>query len=319
MRHLEENDIARFADGNVNKAERETFLEHFAQCDLCLKAYTDTLKFAEERKKRRWFQWFPITTNVSVYPYLQSVGFFFKRGMASPTYYCIGSGKSHKEEKVCQKIKVPGVINRKKLAAPALAFLILLLVILSPLIKKITTNETNTAKLKYIEECIMKKENQENYGLFPSKNPINSAIRSGFYTEDLEVVLHSGGKKELKIKITRMLAAELEKIVEGEMDLAFLRLEEISKRSFKKIVLEIRRILETKSLFQLYQFGRFVERSILATFEKKTPKKNELEKYLQVVRKYNLPKSVPDKMEEIKKTSRITGRRELWNDVKEIF
>ena len=78
-------------------------------------------------------------------------------------------------------------------------------------------------------------------------------------------------------------------------------------------------MLETKSLFQLFQFGRFVERSILATFEKKTTKKNELEKYLQIVRKYNLPKSVSGKLEAIKKTSGITERRELWDDVKEIF
>jgi hypothetical protein len=204
---------------------------------------------------------------------------------------------------------------------PALAFLILLLVILSPLIRKTTTNEANTAKLKYIEECIMKKENRENYGLFPSKNLINSAIRAGFFTEDLEIVLHSGGKKELEIKITRMLTAELERIVEdeGKMDLAFLRLEEMSKTNFKKMALEIRQMLETKSLYQLYQFGRFIERSILATFEKKTPKKNELEKYLQIVRKYHLPKSIPGKLEEIKKTSGAAEKRDLWNDVKEIF
>jgi hypothetical protein len=287
MRHIEEKDIARFADGNISKAEREAFLDHFSQCESCLKAYTDTLKFAEERKKNRWFLFFPITVNISVYPYLQYVGLFFKR----------------------------------KLVVPALAFLILLLVILSPLIRKTTTNEANTAKLKYIEECIMKKENQENYGLFPSKNLINSAIRAGFFTEDLEIVLHSGGKKELEIKITRMLTAELERIVEdeGKMDLAFLRLEEMSKTNFKKMALEIRQMLETKSLYQLYQFGRFIERSILATFEKKTPKKNELEKYLQIVRKYHLPKSIPGKLEEIKKTSGAAEKRDLWNDVKEIF
>lgn len=287
MRHPEEKDIARFVDGNISKAERETFLEHFSQCESCLKAYTDTLKFAAERKKRRWFQYFPIITNVSVYPYLQPVGTYFK----------------------------------EKLFVPALAFLILLLVILSPLTRKTTTNESNTAKLKYIEEYIMKKENQVNYGLFPSKNLINSAIRAGFFTEDLEVVLHSGGKKELEIKITGMLETELKKIFEdaNQMDLILPGLEEMNKTRFKKMVLKIQQMLETKSLSRFYQFGRFVERSILATFEKKTTKKNELEKYLQLVRKYNLPKSVSDKLEEIKKTSGITERRELWNDVKEIF
>jgi hypothetical protein len=47
--------------------------------------------------------------------------------------------------------------------------------------------------------------------------------------------------------------------------------------------------------------------------------KNELEKYLQIVRKYHLPKIIPGKLEEIKKTSGVIERRELWNDVKEIF
>ena len=37
---------------------------------------------------------------------------FYKKGVAPPTYYCIGSGKNHREEKVCQKNKVSEGINR---------------------------------------------------------------------------------------------------------------------------------------------------------------------------------------------------------------
>jgi hypothetical protein len=39
--------------------------------------------------------------------------YFIKEGMASPTYYCIGSGKKHREEKVCPKNKVSEGINKK--------------------------------------------------------------------------------------------------------------------------------------------------------------------------------------------------------------
>lgn len=287
MKHPEEIDIARFVDGNITKAEREALLDHFSQCESCLKAYTDTLKFAAERKKRPWFQNFPITGNILVYLNWQSIGLFFK----------------------------------KNLAVLATASMVLLLIILSPIIKKKATSEVYNAKINYIEGSIMKIENTMNLGFLPSRNQIKAAVRAGFFIEDLKVLLSSSGKKELETKISRMLVAELKKITAGEdeMDLAFLHLEEMSKTNFKKIVLKLQDFLESKSLSQLYQFGRFVEQSILATFEKKTPKKNELEKYLQIVRKYNLLKTVLDKMEELKTTSRITAKRKLWNDVKEIF
>jgi hypothetical protein len=35
---------------------------------------------------------------------------FFKKGVAPPTYYFIGSGKSHREEKVCKKTKFKKVL-----------------------------------------------------------------------------------------------------------------------------------------------------------------------------------------------------------------
>jgi glycosyltransferase involved in cell wall biosynthesis len=37
----------------------------------------------------------------------------YKKGAAPPTYYCIGSSKSHREEKICQKNKVSKGINKK--------------------------------------------------------------------------------------------------------------------------------------------------------------------------------------------------------------
>jgi hypothetical protein len=55
-----------------------------------------------------------------VIPYKKGIVFFgsraagvHKKGVAPPTYYCIGSGKSHREDKVCPKNKVSEGINQK--------------------------------------------------------------------------------------------------------------------------------------------------------------------------------------------------------------
>lgn len=42
----------------------------------------------------------------------------YKKGVAPPTYYCIGSGKNHREEKVCQKNKVSKGINKREPGNP---------------------------------------------------------------------------------------------------------------------------------------------------------------------------------------------------------
>jgi hypothetical protein len=53
MKHLEDEDIGRLIDGNIDKKERDEFLKHLSECESCVSIYTETLKFVEEEKKNK--------------------------------------------------------------------------------------------------------------------------------------------------------------------------------------------------------------------------------------------------------------------------
>ena len=55
----------------------------------------------------------PLPVGIIVIIFLVLVSIYFIKGMASPTYYCIGSGKKHREEKVYPKNKVSEGIDIK--------------------------------------------------------------------------------------------------------------------------------------------------------------------------------------------------------------
>lgn len=52
MTHLEIEEIASFAEGNVAEPEHDRFIKHIAQCEDCRKIYSTTLKFVEEEKSK---------------------------------------------------------------------------------------------------------------------------------------------------------------------------------------------------------------------------------------------------------------------------
>ena len=59
MKHFEPEELARFVEGKVKNSEQETFIRHLAECGECFKAYSDTLKFIEEKYKKRFRLKFP--------------------------------------------------------------------------------------------------------------------------------------------------------------------------------------------------------------------------------------------------------------------
>jgi hypothetical protein len=77
--------------------------------------------------------------------------------------------------------------------------------------------------------------------------------------------------------------------------------------------------LENQALFGPYQLGRFVERSILSSFDNKLPGKKEIEKYLVIAGKSNLPPGVIKDFERLKNTSGVIENREICRDIKEVF
>jgi hypothetical protein len=286
LTHLEDEDIARFVDGNVNKHEREEFLKHFSECDACLKAYTETLKFVEEEeaeKKGKYILRFPKVLPIKVGP-------------------------------------IFGVFSWK----PAAAVLVVLVVIflLVPLVrKKGPGHEVLSTKIKYIEDSIMKMEDLENYAFSSSmdKNKVNAAVRAGFFIEDLHVLFQSNQKEELKTKIIEKCAKELKLIFADELDPHLTGVETIKKENFKRFVKKMKEGLEKQALFESYQLGRFVERSILSIFENKLPGKKEIEKFLVIAEENNLPPGVIKDFERLKNTGGVIENREICRDIKEVF
>jgi hypothetical protein len=290
MKHLDDEDIARLVDGNIHEHERKRFLQHFAECEPCLKAYTDTLKFAMEEKKEASPLRFPIPEKIFAFPFRQSFAFVFQ----------------------------------KKVFVPALAVLVVILVMLPFIVKKkITDNKIAAAKIQYIEGSIMKKEETTGYSFSPAGDKaiikINAAIRAGFLIEDLHVVLYAKNKETLKIEIIKKLTDELRMIPESETLSVLLSPANVKRENFKEILDKIHNKLEFASLLDLYRFGRFVERSILLTFEDKQPKKGEIEKYLEIAQKYNLPPGVFKGFKRLKNTTGIIENREICQDIKEVF
>jgi len=287
LTHLEDEDIARFVDGNVNKNEREEFLKHFSECDACLKAYAETLKFVEEEeaeKKGKYILRFPKGLHIK-----------FRQ--------------------------IFGVFSWKPVAA-AVVVVLLVIFLLAPLVrKKGPGDEVLSTKIQYIEDSIMKMEETENYAFSPSmdKNKVNAAVRAGFFIEDLQVLFQSNQKEELKTKIIEKCAKELKFIFADEADPPLTGVETIKKENFKRVVKKVQEGLENQALFGPYQLGRFVERSILSSFENKLPGKKEIEKYLVIAEKNNLPPGVVKDFARLKNTGGLIENKEICRDIKEVF
>jgi len=286
-RHLEDEDIARFVDGHVAKNEREEFLKHFSECDACLKAYAETLKFVEEEeagKKEKYIPRFPKVLNIR-----------FR--------------------------SIFGVFSWKPAAAAVLVVLMVIFLLLPLVRKKGPDHEVMSAKIKYIEDSIMKMEDTENYAFSSSmdNNKVNAAVRAGFFIEDLHVLLQSNQKEKLKTIILEKCAKELKIIFTDQANPPLAGLGTINKHGFKGIVKKMREELEKQALFEPYRLGRFVERSILSGFEDKRPGKKEIEKYLVIAGKNNLPPGVVKDFERLKNTGGLIKNREICRDIKEGF
>jgi hypothetical protein len=287
LTHLEDEDIARFVDGNVNKHEREQFLKHFSECDACLKAYAETLKFVEEEeaeKKGKYILRFPKVLPIKFRPLF-------------------------------------GAFSWKPVAV-AVSAVLLVIFLLVPLVrKKGPGNEVLSTKIQYIEGSIMKMEETENYAFSPAmdKNKVNAAVRAAFFIEDLHVLFQSNQKEELESTIIEKCVKELKFIFADQADSPFIGLETIKKQDFKRVVKKMQEGLEKQALFGPYQLGKFVEGGILSSFENKRPLKKEIEKYLVIAGKSNLPPGVVKDFERLKNTSGVIESREICRDIKEVF
>ncbi len=285
MKHFEPEELARFVEGKVKDAEQETFIKHLAECGECFKAYTDTLKFIEEEYKKRFTLKFPNLEKIK---------------MAIHRFW--------------QDMRA-WVRNRRPVLVPVFAASIIVLLIVPYFLNTLHEKRIENAKLLQIGLDI---ENIGTQGFAPTGNEPAAALRAGIFVEDLTLVVNAGGNEDLKRKITKMLGSQLKIFASQENPLP-REPEDIEKKNLPGLVQRIRDLLKQRSLTELFGFGRFLEHSLLLTFEKKLPAPGDLEKYLTLAREQDLPQGVLKNLEELKTTKSVEQGKKYCIAIKNIF
>lgn len=285
MKHFEPEELARFVEGKVKEAEQETFIKHLAECGECFKAYTDTLKFIEEEYKKRFTLKFPGLEKIkmALHRFRQDMRAWFR--------------------------------NRRPVLVPVFAASIIVLLIVPYFLNTLHEKRIENAKLQQIGLDI---ENIGTQGFAPTGNKPAAALRAGIFVEDLTLVVNAGGNEDLKRKITKMLGSQL-KIFTGAENPLLRELEDIEKKNLPGLVQRIQDLLKHRSLVELFRFGRFLEHSLLLTFEKKLPTPGDLEKYLTIAREQDLPQGVLKNLEELRTTKSVEQSKKYCIAIKNIF
>jgi hypothetical protein len=84
MTHLEVEEIASLAEGNVAAPEHEQFIKHIAQCEDCRKIYSTTLKFVERERAKKKVLRLPGLPKIEIPKFLQSFGTLFQTKLLRP-------------------------------------------------------------------------------------------------------------------------------------------------------------------------------------------------------------------------------------------
>ncbi len=280
MRHLEDEDIARMIEGNIDKKEREHFLKHLSECDSCLGVYTETLKFVEEERKSK---------AILKFPNLGEIADRFRQAI--------------------------GTMFPKKRLIPVAAALIIILLMVPFALNELHQRRIRNAQVGFIADSV---NEMETYAFSPSKDKIYAAVRAGIFIEDISLLVNTGGNEELKTKITKMLSSEL-KIFISEKSSLPQSLANIDRKNYETVVQRIRELMEKQSLSELFEFGCFVEYSILSTFENKTPNLEDIDKYQQIANEFDLPQGVFKELNKLKPTIEVEKSKNICIAIKQIF
>jgi hypothetical protein len=283
MKHIEIEDIGRLIDGNVSKQEKKQFLTHMSQCKTCLTLYNETLKFMGEDQKS-------------------------KAPLKLPAFGEITSRIKHVFESIF-------TVRKYRWAAATLIIFVVTAAFLWQVFYGGGIGKIEQAQIRYIEKRV---ENLEIKAILPSRDKIYEAIRAGIFVEELSLLVRTNAPKELRIKTLQILSAEINRLT-GDKNTIVKELTSIDKKNLDIMVRGIRELMEKHSLTELFLLGRFLEQSILSTFENKTPHKEDIEPYQQIAQTYKLPPGVFKRLERIKKISDIKEIRNLLKEIEQIF
>lgn len=284
MKHLKEEDMARMIGGDTNKRERKKFLKHLSRCESCNKVFTETLRFFDEEEKD-------------------------EETLRLPAY-------ETKEDSRFRQ--VVDVMFKKPVLVPALAAVIIIVLIV-PLF--ITGPGPNSLKDKRdnTKEFVSEITSQGSYKLSGSKNIIDSAVCTGIIIKGLYLFVKELGDEDLYRQMVEILSVELKHILKDDMDKLFPGLLELERKDLRKTGDSIEEQLTKRSLAESFHFGRFLEQTLLDTFDEISPHKEEIDEYLQIARQLELPPGVIIRLEKLKESRDAETIRNLCKEIKKIF
>ncbi|MCK5056636.1 MAG: hypothetical protein KAT34_08275 [Candidatus Aminicenantes bacterium] len=205
----------------------------------------------------------------------------------------------------------------KKVLLPAAAVLIVVLLAGAYILKELRQRGILNDQVQHLTSISMQMENIGVQAFSGTKGKIMAAFRAGVFVEDLSLLIKVRGKEELTEKTRSRLIEELKILMIGS-DAWFQEVAHIERKNYKSIIEHTEELLKPHPYFDLFQFGRFVEQSILATYENKRLKM-DIDKYQQLVRKYKLPPGVSKRLRKFHAILEIKKIREIYIAVKEIF
>ncbi|MGD2086896.1 MAG: tetratricopeptide repeat protein [Candidatus Aminicenantes bacterium] len=283
MTHPDVEEIARFAEGNVDKSEYEKFIKHIAQCEKCRKVYSTTLKFVERERAKKKVLRLPSFPKIEIPRTLQSFG---------------------------------NLLAKKKLAT-AIVSVVVIGIMVSFLFNLFSNRTIHGKLLVYIKKNNKEIEYIESKG-FDAIYPLKiSAARAGFFVEDILIIIEGSDKGEL-VNTLHLLNCELKNIFKEKNDQFSLDTEDIGKEDLEKVVKAIAR-LENKSLLEIFQFGRFVEKTIFNSFKKERANQQEVEKYLEIAERNSLHQDIIKKLKKISSIKDLNVYREAWIAIRNAF
>lgn len=284
MGHLKHEDMARMIGGDIDKRTRKKFLKHLSRCESCSKVFTETLKFFEEEEKDEELLKLPA--------YGKRAGSRFWEAV--------------------------GTMVKKPVLVPALAAVIIILSIGFFLIIGPGPGSLN-AKIENAKAFVSEIKSQGSYSLVESKDIKDSAVCTGIIVEYLLLLEKSPEEEDFLREITEILKIELRHIFKSETDILFPDLVNINRKNLPNVSRSIAGQLAARSLSDPFLFGRFLERTLLNTFEEKRPEAEDIDKYLQIARELEFPPGVVTRLKQLKETPRFITVRSLCTEIKKIF
>lgn len=198
---------------------------------------------------------------------------------------------------------------------PVYAVLLIVVVLLPFLLKE-------NVQVEYIEDSAALLESRGVHSFVGSNNEMYAAVRAGVFVEELSLLVDYGGKVELRGRIVKWLINELKVFFGTEVESLLPDLSNLEEGTFDAVVQRIRDMLEKRSLGELFQFGRFVERGILACVDGKRPLEEEVEKYRRLIAgeyRDKLPAGVLKGLNKFGVGTGINESKEILIGVKDIF